>query len=445
MLYHPRLLRSVALTLAFLASAAAARGDDWPQWLGPNRDSQWRETGIIGKFPAGGAKVLWRAPINGGYAGPAVADGRVFVTDYLRESGDASNDPGQRRELKGKERVLCFDAASGKELWKHDYDCPYNISYPSGPRATPTVAGGKVYALGAEGHLHCLDAKTGEVVWKKDFKQDYKAATPTWGFCGHPLIDGQKLICLVGGPGSVAVAFDKDTGKELWRALSAPEQGYCPPTMIDAGGTKQLLIWHVQSLNSLNPETGEVYWSEPLAPAYNMPITAPRQAGDYLYASGIGSVAALYKLDRTKPAVEVVWNGDPKTAVYCANSTPIITDGILYAADCQVGCLRAVQLSDGKRLWETFAPTTGGERRDSHGTAFLVQNGDRYFLFSETGDLIIARLSAEKYEETSRAHLLEPTGESFRRPVVWSHPAFANRCCFVRNDKEIVCVSLAKE
>src|SRR6185369_12594200 len=105
--------------------------------------------------------------------------------------------------------------------------------------------------------------------------------------------------------------------------------------------------------------------------------------------------------------------------------------------DCEVGNLRAVNLQTGKRLWETFKPTTGGDRRESHGTAFITRNGDRYFLVS-------ARLSPEKYEEISRAHLLEPTNEAFGRPVVWNHPAYANKCIFVRNDKEIICVSLAK-
>ena len=112
--------------------------------------------------------------------------------------------------------------------------------------------------------------------------------------------------------------------------------------------------------------------------------------------------------------------------------------------DCEAGSLRAVKLATGERLWETFKPTTGGERGAPHATVFLTKNGDRYFLFSETGDLIIARLSPEKYEEISRAHLLDPTNEAFGRSVVWSHPAYANKCIFVRNDKEIVCASLAK-
>ena len=434
----------IACTVSILTWALTAAAADWPQWMGPNRDDVWTETGIVDKFPAGGPKTLWRTPIAGGYSGPATAGGKVYVMDYVRSTGEAKNDPGARAELSGRERVLCLDAASGQQVWKHDYDCKYRISYPAGPRCTPTVAGGKVYCLGAEGNLTCLDSAKGGVVWQKDLKAEYKIESPMWGFCGHPLVDGQKLICLVGGPGSVAVAFDKDTGKQLWKALSAPEPGYCPPTIIESGGQRQLLIWHPKALNSLNPETGEVYWSEKLEPQYGMSVAAPRKSGDFLYASGIGSVATLFKLDRAKPAASVVWDGQPNTAVYCANSTPVIDGGVIYGNDCQVGNLRAVDLATGKRLWESFQPTTGGERRESHGTVFITKNADRFFLFSETGDLIIARLSAQGYEEISRAQILEPTAEAFGRKVVWSHPAYANRCAYVRNDKEIVCISLAK-
>lgn len=416
---------------------------DWPQWMGPTRDGVWHETGIVDKFPESGLPVVWRTKIGGGYAGPAVVGNRVFVMDYVRKEGALQNDPGSRNELKGTERVLCLDAKSGEQIWKFEYDRPYAISYANGPRCTPTVHAGKVYALGAEGNLNCLDAETGQSIWSKDFQKDYRAPSPIWGFAGHPLVEGNKLICMVGGKGSVVVAFDKDTGKELWRALDAPHAGYCPPTMITAGGKRQLIIWHPEALNGLNPETGEVYWTEELVPQYEMSVSAPVKHGDYLYVSGIGDVGGVWKLDRDKPGVSEVWIGDNKTAVYTCNSTPLIENGVIFGCDCRGGQLRGVELETGKRLWETFKATTG-ERRAGHGTAFLVKNGDRHFLFGEQGDLILARLSRAGYEEISRFHVLQPTSEAFGREVVWSHPAFANRCLYARNDEEIVCVSLAK-
>lgn len=433
-------LRRLCLVAAVISGTAHA--DDWPQWLGPNRNSVWKETGIVEKFPESGLKVKWRVPVSLGYSGPAVAAGRVYVTDYVREAGELTNNPAERKRLTGTERVLCLDAADGKLVWEHSDPVTYQISYPSGPRTTPTVADGKVYTLGAEGLLLCLDADQGKVVWSRQLKNDYKTESPIWGFCGAPLVDGQKLICLVGGEGSVAVAFDKNTGRELWKALSASESGYCPPSILEAAGKRQLMIWTADSLNSLDPESGSVYWTQPLKPSYGMSIAIPQVHGDYLFASGIGAVGAVFKLDQSKPGAEVVWRGTTKTAVYAANTTPVIDEnGIIYGADCMTGQFRAVKLETGDRLWDTFAPTTN-TRRGNHGTAFIVRNGDRYFLFSETGDLILAKLSAKSYDEVSRFHVLEPTGECFNREVVWSHPAFANKCCYARNDKELVCVSL---
>jgi outer membrane protein assembly factor BamB len=439
--------RTGAALAAVLASLAAlsVHADDWPQWMGPGRDGVWRETDILERFPTRGPKVLWRVPVAGGYSGPAVAAGKVVVTDYLRSEGEATNDPGGRATLKGKERVLCFRASDGQLLWKREYECPYSISYPAGPRTTPAIAEGKVYTLGAEGHLLCLDLNDGKILWSKDLRKEYRMETPLWGFCGHPLVEGNTLYCLVGGEGSVAVAFDKDTGQERWRALSAPEPGYCPPTLIQAGGRRQLVIWHPEAVNGLDPETGALFWSQPLRPQYAMSIAVPRQAGEFLFVSGIGKCAALYRLGAQKPEAEVVWIAKPQQAVFCGASTPFIDGDTIYGNDCEVGNLRAVRLATGERLWETFAPTTGENRRASHGTVFITRQADRYFLFSETGDLIIARLTPEKYEEISRAHLLEPTNEAFGRPVVWCHPAYANRCIFVRNDKELLCAHLAAD
>jgi outer membrane protein assembly factor BamB len=454
-------MRSLTTRIACLivfAAPGAARAEDWPQWLGPQRDAVWREPGIAATIPPRGLPVKWRVPVKGGYSGPAVADGRVYLTDYDRRAGEVFNAPNDRTLLEGRERLLCLDAKTGELLWKHEYDCPYSISYAAGPRCTPTVADGKVFVLGAEGNLTCLDAKTGAVVWSKDFKKDYAAPVPIWGFCGHPLIEGDLLICLVGGPGSVTVAFDKNTGAERWRALTASESGYCPPTIIEAGGRRQLVIWDADNLNGLDPTTGAVLWSQPLKPMYGMSIMAPQVAdtprGRVLFASGIGRVAALYALAPDQPAARLLWRGEPKSAVYCANSTPFIAGDTLYGCDCDTGALTAVALADGRRLWETLAPTTGGARRGKHGTAFLVRQaaavaGDpagttRTWIFSETGDLVLARLSPEKYEELGRMHVVDATNECFGRDVVWSHPAFAGGCIFVRNDRELVCVSAAE-
>jgi len=430
---------SAAFTL-LLSLAIPVVADDWPQWMGPQRDGIWREKGVLKALPKGGPTVKWRTPIQGGYAGPAVADGRVYVFDYVTDGNRNADDPGTATKLMGKERLLCLDAGTGMEVWKYEYDCPYSVSYPAGPRCTPTVSGGNVYILGAMGDLACLDAKTGKKAWSKNLPKDYNAKVPMWGYAGHPLVEGNKLFTLAGGEGSIAVCLDTATGKEIWRALSAEQIGYCPPTMIQAGGVAQLLIWHAEALNSLDPASGKVYWSLPLVPNYGMAIMSPRKQGDLVYVGGIDKKSMLVKLDATRPAATVAGYAKGVLAISPVNSTPLVDGDYIYGVD-QDGKLHCAQLADGKRLWSTSVPVTGEDAANS-GTAFLVKNGELFYLFNELGELIIARLSPKGYDEVSRAKILAPTSLAFGRDVVWSHPAFANRCMYARNDREIVCVSL---
>ena len=442
-IYLRRWLTAVQVLVALASISLAA--DDWPQWLGPQRDGVWRETGILEKFPAAGPKVRWRVAVGGGYAGPAVAKGRVYLTDRQLAPG-ASNpsNPFAQVTIPGSERVLCLDEADGRIVWKHEYDCPYAVSYPAGPRATPAVGDGKVYTLGAEGNLLCLGAEKGNLIWSHDFKKDYGIKAPVWGFAGHPLLDGSKLICLVGGEGSVAVAFDKDTGRELWRALSAKEPGYCPPMIYEFNGKRQLIIWHPESVNALNPETGEVYWTHPHTPIRSgMTIPSPRKFGDSLFLTSFYNGSLMLRIGSDKPAV--VWQSQKISekdtdGLHSVMSTPLIENGHIYSP-CSYGQFRCLKADTGDRLWETFEPTTGKSER--WGNAFIVKHGERAFLFNEKGDLIIAKLTPEKYQEIGRAHLVDPGNSDPGRPVVWSHPAFANRCVYARNDKEIVCASLA--
>jgi outer membrane protein assembly factor BamB len=459
-------MRAAIVLLLFLVSGV--RADDWPQWLGPKRDGVWRETGIVQTFPTGGPKVRWRAPVNAGYTGPAVANGRVYLMDRKVDAaafvprnaprrggkqgagggGGAAAHQDETLKIPGNERVLCFNEADGKLIWEHAYDCPYSVSYASGPRVTPVVSDGKVYTIGTEGHVFCFDAEKGTVLWSRDYKKDFGARTPIWGFAGHPLLDGKKLICLAGGEGSVAVALDKDNGEIIWKALSAREPGYCPPTIIEAGGTRQLIIWHPQAVNSLDPETGKVYWSHPWEIRAGLSIPTPRQAGDLLLLTSFYNSSTCFKLHATKPDANVLWEGnsfsekDTRT-LHSIMSTPYIEDGYIYGV-CSYGQLRCLKLENGERVWETFAATTGNAPV-RWANAFLIKHENRFFVSNENGELIIANLSPKGYEEISRTRLLEPTNTDARRMVVWSHPAFANKSVYMRNDKEMVCVSLAAE
>ena len=454
--------------LAFLAfslvllSCTVAAADDWPRWLGEKGDSVWREDGIVDTFPATGLKTLWTTNIGGGFGGPAVADGRVFVADWLpmqadgklAASGviteDTKADPWKKTSRSGKERVLALDAKTGKILWKFEYDCPYTTAknYATGPRTTPTVDGDRVYSLGTEGNLVCLEAATGKCLWQKDFKKEYGLKTAIWGWSCHPLVDGDKLICIAGGKGTSVVAYDKKTGKTLWTALSSSEPGYSTPSIYEVAGKKVLFAWLDKTINMLDPETGKKYWSLPTKAQFAMSIITPRVYGDQLYLAAAGKEGFMLKLGPELTDVEVVWDTSKSKGAFCPMSTPLLYEGNYYS-DSETGAYFCFDAKTGKQKWQTF-DVLGIKRPRKYGNTFTVlhdpPSGKRKLvLITEAGELVFAKLTDKGYEEISRTKIIEPTTPIWGRKVVWVHPAFANKTIYFRNDKEIVAVSLEKK
>lgn len=420
------------IVLSSLNPHGPAAADDWPGWGGPKRDLVWRETGIVDKLPSGVLPRVWSTPIAEGYAGPAVAEGRVYVTD--------------RQHEKQNERVLCLDAASGKVLWIHEYHTPrYSISYPAGPRSTPEIHDGRVYTIGAMGQMFCFDAKTGAVLWSKDFVKDFNTKLPIWGMAASPLVDGDQLILLVGGENALVVSLDKATGRERWRALDDPEVGYSPPVIFTIHGKRHLVVWHPRSITGLDPKTGTLLWDVPYAVRVGLCIATPRNFGNRIFVTSFYNGPRMIEVGDDGTSAKVVWQGHSDSEVktdglHSIIPTPVFDGAYIYGV-CSYGQLRCLDASNGKRLWETFAAT--GKAR--WWNAFLIPHEDKYFLHNEQGDLIIARLSPAGYEEISRSKLIEPTRPVNRRMTIWSHPAFAMKSVFARNDKEIVRVSLAAD
>ena len=403
--------------------------DDWPQWGGPQRDLAWHEKGIVKELKT--KELLprvWSTPIGAGYAGPAVANGQVFVMD---------------RSATG-ERVLCLDAESGKEIWKHEYAARYTVSYPLGPRCTPTIDDGRVYTVGAMGHLFCLEEKSGQVLWQKNFVEDFGTKLPIWGMVHAPLVEGNQVIILVGGENALVVSFDKVTGQELWRALDDREVGYAPPMMFSFGGKRQLIVWHPAAVTSLDPTTGKQIWNVPYQVRSGLTVMTPRQVGNRLFVASFYNGPRMIEVADDGQSARVVWSGQSDSelrtdGVHPIIMTPVFDGSHIYGID-SYGQLRCLDASDGKRLWETLDATGQGRWWN----CFLVPHEDRFFLHNEQGELLIAKLTPSGYQEISRAKLLEPTQPIQRRMTVWSHPAFAMKSVFARNDKEIVRVSLAE-
>jgi len=417
--------------LAILLSTPAL-SDEWPQWRGPQRDGIWREKDIVKTLTQETLDIRWRAPIAGGYSGPTVVNGRVYVTDRLTKP-------------KQTERVHCFDWKTGEQIWSFEYDCEYrDVGYGVGPRASVTVHEGLAYSLGSMGHLHCFDAATGEVKWKDDLNTKYKIKMPIWGIASAPLIEGNLLIVQVGGENACFVGFDLRTGKERWKALD-DHASYSAPIIIEQAGKRVMVCWTGDNVVGLNPQSGELYWKHPRPPARMvLGVASPVVHKDLLFFTGFYDGALLLKAHLDQLAVESVWSrigeSEKKTdAIHSIISTPIILGVYIYGVD-SYGELRCLDLMTGNRVWEDLTAVPKARWSTIH----FTQHEDRVWMFNERGELMITKLSPKGLEVISRVQLIEPTRSQLNRRggVCWSHPAYAYKHIFVRNDEELICVNV---
>ena len=439
----------IPLILCLVLFSAVLHADDWPQWRGIDRLGVWAEDDIIERFPADGLKVKWRVPISGGFSGPVVADGRVFVTDFALLS--------ETRVMDGTERILALDEHTGELLWTHDWPAPYRnlmASYATGPRASPAVEGNRVYAVGAAGMILCLDAGTGEVLWQIDATAKYGTTVPVWGVSGSPLVDGDRVIYIVGGePDALVMAFDKMTGEEVWRSLPVvSEMGYAQPVIYHAGGVRQLIIWHPTAVSSLNPETGEVYWEQPWDVRNGLTVATPAKSENYLFFTQHFGGSMMLRFNPDRPGATVLWQSsstsdlpDETESLHSLITTPIIEGDYIYGVG-SYGELRALDALTGERLWVSGEMTA--QRRFS--AAFMVRHGDKYFVNNDEGFLLIARFTPAGYVEIDRTTLINTTldrgyGPKRLRLVNWTHPAYANGHIITRNDHEIIRISLTTD
>lgn len=419
---------------------------DWPQWRGPTRDGVWRESGLLEAFPET-MKPVWSVPIGSGYSGPSAADGRLYVMDRVTEPDEV-------------ERVHCFAAETGAKVWMHSYPSSYErVSYKAGPRCTVLIHKKRAYSLGTVGQLFCFDAAKGDVLWSKDLDAEYAIRMPQWGIAASPIVEGDLLIVPVAGKGAYLVAFELETGKERWKAFD-DRGNYSAPIVIDQGGKRVLVCWSGDRIVGVDPATGRLHW-EYAFPAKNMPlgVAAPVLYDDKLFFTGFYDGSLLLRLVVDEPdattkgsdasatlGVEMLWrragNNERNTdGLHSTISTPFIKDEHIYGVD-SYGELRCLRLSDGERVWED----TTAVPRSRWATIHFVQNGKRTFMFNERGELILAELAPSGFREVDRVKLIDPTRDQLNRRdgVCWSHPAFAQRHVYLRNDERLVCVDLAK-
>ncbi len=412
LLLLPLLCASVSLW--FVPELAA---EDWPRWRGPRGDGTWQAPPLPEKWPADGLKQAWRQPLGGGYAGVSVAEGRVVTMDRQKEP----------REV---ERVVCFDAESGRSLWTHSYDVAYgNLDYGTGPRAAPTIDAGRVYTLGAVGHVCCLELTTGRLLWTVDTVKRDGAKLPEWGFAASPVVWKNSLIIHVGAqPGGCYQALEITTGRELWRSGDDPA-GYATPPVIDSPSGPQLLGWTPEHIVGLNPDTGKILWEIPYKVTYGVSIATPIYHDGLVFVAGYWEGSKAVRLGKAPSEAALAW--EDKKELRGIMSQPLYRDGLVYLLDKQFG-ITCFELATGKKLWDDENTLTPRGRNPQASLVWLGDT-DRVIALNSEGELVLARFTRAGYQEQSRTKIIGPT---------WAHPAYAGTRVYARDDEQIVCVEL---
>ena len=395
------------LLLLFVALVPSASAGDWPCWRGPHHDGIAQET--VRSWPAAGPKVLWRADLTGGYSSMVIANGRLFT---------------QTKDKK-EDLVICFDALTGKRLWEHRYACDYT-QYPSldkrfltGPKATPTVDGNYVYAMGNTGLLQCFDVKSGTLVWERDLLRLAGRSCPEYGYCNSPLIVGDLLFVHPGGSKNNSVAaLDKHDGHVVWQALD-DRIGWATPVYIKVAGVPQVVYFTGQGGVGVSPVGGKLLWRYDWKTAFDINAATPIYSEGCLFlSSDYGNGGVLLRL-KPEGDPEVVWKNK---AMQNHFSTSVLYGGHLYGFSADR--LRCVEFKTGDVKWD----------KPGLGKGSLLVAGGQLIALGEHGTLVLAQATPKAYAEAARWQALDG--------ICWSVPVLANGTLYLRNEKQVLAVDL---
>jgi outer membrane protein assembly factor BamB len=378
-----------------------SRKFDWPRWRGPKGNGISDETGLIREFAETGPKILWRQTLGTGFSGLTVSGGRLFT--MFGEDG--------------REKIVCFNAETGREIWKIDNDADFDQGRSFGPRSTPCVEDNRVYTVGASGKLHCLEARSGQTVWSFNIydKFNIRRFFNEEGVSCSPLIDGRKMIVLAG---ISAFAFDKTNGEVIWQVLEEKTR-HSTPTFATFDGHKQLVALTGSNLVGLEPESGRELWRHPQEGACATPVVgsdnqiftaASYGAGGQLVKIADGAATQVYKTNKLSTH----------------HATAMLYKGHLYGFHDRPGIFKCVDFATGQEKWVSRSPGKG---------KLIIADG-QMIIITESGSLVLAKPSPEGYIETAKARIVKGT--------CYTAPTLANGKLYIRSDMELVCLEMKK-
>ena len=391
------------MALACVAMTASAWAADWPQFFGPNANGIAPDTGINKNWNENPPQELWKVALGDkGFAGPSVADGKVFIIDH---AGD-------------QDVVRALDLQTGQDVWRYAYadTSKHNYGYA---RSTPTYADGKLYTLSRLGLLNCLDAGSGNLIWSKDIRREFSGEKPTWDYAASPFIDGDRVIVSPGGATSV-VALNAATGETVWAGGNSDKAGYATPVLATIQGRRQYVVFTGYSLIGVDTEQGDVLWTVPWKTNYDVNAAMPLVIDDYIYVtSGYGHGCTLVQITPEGPKTH--WVSKEIQAHF--NSSIYYNQCFFGIGD--PGYLVCLNPRDGKAMWKQRGFEKGGVVGVDD--TIIAVNG-------KGGDVVMVSNSWEGYEELGR---IKPLGGQS-----WTAPIVADGKLFVRNTSGMVCLDL---
>jgi outer membrane protein assembly factor BamB len=424
--YHsnPSQLRKLTAAQFPAVDPLPASASDWPQWRGLRRDGVSLETGLLTTWPTDGPRVVWRKPLGRGFSSIAVAAGRLItMCEQAVDDKQDGNKPSSYHEA-----VVCWDAETGQEHWSFRYPNHFHERFGSGPRSTPAVDGDCVYAVGPTGIFHCLKAATGEKVWRHDLMQEFQGRPMQYGVSFSPLVEGDLVYTMPGGPsGNAVAAFDKRSGALAWKALDDPI-GYSSPIAITAAGVRQILVFTNAALVSLSPADGKVLWRFPWVTADGFNIATPLGFGNYVFiSSAYGKGCALVEITAQADG------GLDAGLVYEHNrmrnhfASSVRHGDYIYGFDqTDLVCMK---IRSGKIMWREK-----GAR--SFGKATLIIADGHLIIMGEDGRLVLAEATPEGYREKASFQITQ-----FK---CWTVPAISAGKLYFRNEAEAACLDLRR-
>ncbi len=426
-----KLIIAAAFLEMLLANIVYAQ--DWPQYLGPNRNSTSPQKDILRSWPASGPEVLWTANVGPGFGGPVIKDGKVYLLDRDDKTGDI---------------MRCFDFNSGKELWSYSYDAPGSVSYP-GSRSVPATDGNRVYSCGPNGDLYCIDIKTHKPIWNKNIMKDFGGTKlPVWAITQCPLIYGDLLIVSYSqDPNTGLVAFNKLTGNVIWKTDAIGNETYASPSVAKIAGEDQIVMvfsstntfMHKEakvslgSIMGLKPQTGEILWEyKNWENAIQVAPALDAGEGRIIVVGGYEHGAAMIQVEKLKDgkySVKEIFNhndfGDH-------TKPPVLYNGYFYAqfsTNSKRDGLACMDMS-GKVMWKTMRSPQFDKGSMILADGLILATDGRKTLY-------LIQPDPSGFKPLASAELL---GEGTN----WSPMALVNGKLLLRDQNRLLCVRIAK-